>query len=123
MKYVLDASAAIKQVIVEPDSDKVIQLIDDFANGIHELIAPDLFPTECGNVLMILERKGTILKDQAASHFQDIINNGPVIFRRRRSFRGRSRSLSSTGRASTTACMSLWPSGRRANSSRRTINS
>ena len=81
MKYVLDASAAIKQVIVEADSDKVVRLIDDFANAIHELIAPDLFPTECANVLMILERKGTILKDQAASHFQDIINNSPAIFR------------------------------------------
>ncbi len=80
MKYVLDTSVAIKQVVVEADSDKAIQLIEEFANAIHELIAPDLFPSECANVLMNLERKGTFLPGQAATHFQDIINNAPVNF-------------------------------------------
>ncbi len=58
MKYVLDSSVAIKTVIQEVDSDKALRLRDDYNDTIHDLIAPDLFPTEICNVLMMAERTG-----------------------------------------------------------------
>jgi predicted nucleic acid-binding protein len=46
MKYVLDSSAALPCVLPEKDSAKAIQLRDDARNGVHELLAPDIFPAE-----------------------------------------------------------------------------
>jgi hypothetical protein len=51
MKYVLDSSVALKWLLHEPDSDKAIQLREDARNGVHELLAPDIFPTEVLNSL------------------------------------------------------------------------
>lgn len=48
MKYVLDASVAVKWVILEADSAKARALRDDFRRAVHELIAPDILPGEVG---------------------------------------------------------------------------
>ena len=45
MKYVLDASVAIKWVIVEPDSNEATRLREDYRNAIDELIAPESLET------------------------------------------------------------------------------
>jgi predicted nucleic acid-binding protein len=60
MKYVIDASVGFKWAVSEIDSDKACLLRDDFNNAIHELLAPDLFPTEIANALAIAERAGRI---------------------------------------------------------------
>ncbi len=52
MKYVLDASVAVKWVLPEPDT--VNALRDAYRNGIHELIAPDIFPVEVAHALTFL---------------------------------------------------------------------
>ena len=44
MRYVLDASVALKWVLPEMDSPKAVRLRNDFRRNIHELIAPDIFP-------------------------------------------------------------------------------
>ncbi|HEY2786459.1 MAG TPA: type II toxin-antitoxin system VapC family toxin [Fimbriiglobus sp.] len=49
MTYVLDSSVALKVVLPEADSARAIRLQDEYANGIHTLIAPDLFTTEIAN--------------------------------------------------------------------------
>jgi predicted nucleic acid-binding protein len=46
MRYVLDSSVAFKWVVPEADSAKARQLRDDFLKGVHELLAPDVFPFE-----------------------------------------------------------------------------
>jgi hypothetical protein len=46
MKYVLDASVALKWVLSEPDSPAALNLRDTFTRGVHELIAPDTFLAE-----------------------------------------------------------------------------
>lgn len=46
MKYVLDASVALKWVLTEPDSPKALFVRDDYRKQLHELLAPDLFPVE-----------------------------------------------------------------------------
>ncbi|MBI3411488.1 MAG: type II toxin-antitoxin system VapC family toxin [Planctomycetes bacterium] len=60
MKYVLDASVALKWVLTEPDSPKALSVRDDFRNKLHELLAPDVFPVEVAHALTRAERKGLI---------------------------------------------------------------
>ena len=55
MKYVIDTSVDIKTYVQEQDSGKAVRLRNEYHQGAHELIAPDIFPTEMCNVLMILE--------------------------------------------------------------------
>ena len=43
MRYVLDASVALKWVFPEPDFAKARQLRDEARAAVHELIAPDVF--------------------------------------------------------------------------------
>jgi predicted nucleic acid-binding protein len=51
MKYVLDASVALKWVLSEPDSQAAVKLRDEFAHNVHELIAPDTFLAEVAHAL------------------------------------------------------------------------
>lgn len=79
MKYVVDTSVAIKTVIAEPDSVKAIKLRDDYNNGLHDLLAPDLYPTEICNVLMMAERTGKIRPGEAAVLLSDFILDLPAL--------------------------------------------
>jgi predicted nucleic acid-binding protein len=60
MKYVVDASVALKWVLTEPDSNKALSLRDDFRNQLNELLAPDILPVELAHALTRAERKGII---------------------------------------------------------------
>jgi predicted nucleic acid-binding protein len=80
MKYVLDTSVAIKTVIKEADSDKAIQLRDDYNNAIHDLIGPDIFPTELCNLLMMAERTAKIQTGEAAKFFADFVLDLPALY-------------------------------------------
>lgn len=77
MKYVLDASAGFKWVIVEPFSDKARQLRDDYRNAIHELLAPDLFPVEIGNALLVAARRGVLQPAQGPALLADVLRTLP----------------------------------------------
>src|SRR5580700_6002820 len=46
MRFVLDASVAVKWVLPEPDSPKALGLRDDVRNKVRDLHAPDTFPIE-----------------------------------------------------------------------------
>jgi len=46
MRYVLDSCVAVKWVLPESDSQKALAIRDDYLNGTHELIAPDVFKVE-----------------------------------------------------------------------------
>src|SRR5438309_2594348 len=69
MNYVIDTSVEVKTFVLEADSSKAIRLRSDARSGIHHLLAPDLFPTEVCNVLMILERAGKIKPGDAKTLF------------------------------------------------------
>ncbi len=73
MKCVIDASTAFQWEVPEPDSLKAIQLREDYRNGIHELISPDIFPAEVGNALVVAERKGRIVAGQFAVRLPAIL--------------------------------------------------
>jgi hypothetical protein len=57
MKYVLDSNVALKWVLAEADSGRAVRLRDEYSNGIHELVAPDIFPSEIANGLASAQRQ------------------------------------------------------------------
>lgn len=79
MKYVLDASVALKWVLNEPQSDKARRLRDDFQRRVHELLAPTAFIVEIGHALTRAERKGIIKPPMAAAFFSDVLSMPPVL--------------------------------------------
>lgn len=79
MKYILDASVALKWVLSEADSPAANKLRDDFKQGNHELLAPDTLPVEVAHALTRAERKGLIPKGQAAVLFADVVTPAPGL--------------------------------------------
>ncbi|MGO9471490.1 MAG: type II toxin-antitoxin system VapC family toxin [Isosphaeraceae bacterium] len=79
MRYVLDACVAVKWFLAEPDSAKAVQLLDDFTAQIHELLAPDVFPTETANALSRAERRGLLLPPAGSQHLSDLLAFLPAL--------------------------------------------
>jgi len=79
MKYVIDTSVDIKTYVQEQDSTKAIRLRNEYHQGLHDLIAPDIFPTEMCNVLMILERSGKIKPGDAELFFRQFLCEVPPL--------------------------------------------
>lgn len=79
MKYVLDASVAIKWELTEPLSDKARRLRADFQQGIHELLAPDIFFPELTHALTRAERQGRITYGSATVLLSDALSTTPAI--------------------------------------------
>lgn len=79
MKYVLDASVALKWVLSEPDTPAAIKLRDEFARNLHELIAPDTFLAEVAHALTKAERRGLITAGQASVLVGDILTTRPDL--------------------------------------------
>lgn len=79
MKYVLDASVAVKWVLPENDSAKARALQQDFANQVHELIAPDTFAVEVAHALTRAERRGLIQPPDAIKRFQQVAVTMPRL--------------------------------------------
>jgi len=80
MKYVLDASVALKSLLEEEDSDKAIQLIESFQDGMVDLIAPDSLLVEIGHALTRAERRGIIRVGEAGRLFADFLGSVPQVF-------------------------------------------
>jgi predicted nucleic acid-binding protein len=80
MRYVLDACDALKWVLPEPDSAIALRLRDDFRNGVHELLAPDVFPAEVGHALAKAERRGIIPAASGAPRLADVLRTLPQLF-------------------------------------------
>jgi len=79
MKYVLDASVALKWVLPETDSDKANALRNDFVSGAHELVAPDVFPSEVVHGLTRAERKNEIAVGDASLLLADVLTTFPRL--------------------------------------------
>jgi predicted nucleic acid-binding protein len=80
MKYVLDASVAIRWVIPSPLTAKALKLRDDYLNGIHDLIAPDIFPGETASALTKSERQKLIAVGDAAILHVKILRASPTLY-------------------------------------------
>jgi len=79
MKYVLDSSVALKWALPEADSAKAIRLRDEYKNGVHELLAPDIFTAKVANALASAEREGRIKAGESAIFLHDILRAAPAI--------------------------------------------
>lgn len=80
MKYVIDTSVDIKTYVQEHDSTKAVRLRNDYHRGLHDLLAPDIFPTEMCNVLVILERSGKVKPGEAELFFRQTLSALPPLF-------------------------------------------
>lgn len=79
MKYVLDSSVAFKWLVPEIDTSIALRLRDDFRNGIHDLIAPDLFSVETVHALTRAERQGRVTAGEGRVLFKALLNNYPAL--------------------------------------------
>jgi predicted nucleic acid-binding protein len=77
MKYVIDSSVAVKWAIPEADTAKALQLREDFRNGVHELLAPDVFAIEAAHALTRAERQKRILVGESKLFLTDLLNTAP----------------------------------------------
>lgn len=75
MTLVVDASVALKWVLLEEDRDRAIALLTE-----DELIAPDLLHIECANTLTMRVRRGLISSTDAVDALQ-VILTAPVLIR------------------------------------------
>src|SRR5262249_35100947 len=79
MKYVLDSNVALKWVLSEPDDAKTIRIRDEFGQGTHELISPDIFPIEVAHSLARAERRGEIKQGEGAPKMADVFTYMPDL--------------------------------------------
>ncbi len=80
MRAVLDSNVGLKLELLETDSVKATELLDGYASGNHELIAPDIYPIEVAHALARAERKG-ILNSGAGTHaLQRQLRVLPVLY-------------------------------------------
>jgi predicted nucleic acid-binding protein len=79
MRYVLDSSVAFKWEVPEADSAKAIQLRDESRTGLHELIAPDVFPAEVAHAMTRAERQGRVLAADGWRLWLSIMADAPAL--------------------------------------------
>jgi predicted nucleic acid-binding protein len=79
MKYVLDSNVALKWVLPETDDDKAIRVRDEYGQGNHELLAPDVFPIEVAHSLARAERGGEIKQGEGARKMADVFTYMPAL--------------------------------------------
>lgn len=104
MKYILDASVALKCVLTEVDSSKALLIRDDFRNQVVELISPDVYPIEAAHALTRAERKGIIKLGQAIVLLTNILST-PVPLRTYMSLLPRAAAISSAMRCGVYDCL------------------
>lgn len=76
---VLDSNVGLKTVLPETDSDKAIALRDAYLAGTEELIAPDIYPIECGHVLSKAERQGILKPPDGSTKLLQILATMPQL--------------------------------------------
>ncbi len=87
MKYVLDASLAVRWVLRDLLQAKARQLRTAYQNKVHELLAPDIFIAEVAGALTKAERQEIIRVGHAALLHDEVMNDLP--WRRRAALRPR----------------------------------
>jgi predicted nucleic acid-binding protein len=104
MKYVLDASVALKCVLTEADTPKALCVRDDYRKQLHELLAPDVFPVEVAHALTRAERRGLIKPPQATRLLADVLST-PLLLHPYRPLLPRAVAVSSAMRCGVYDCL------------------
>lgn len=79
MKAVLDSGVGIKWVLQEDLSDKAQKLRDEYQQGMHELLAPDIFTVETMHALTKAERQGRIDEGDGWTLWKSIMTDCPDL--------------------------------------------
>jgi len=79
MRYVLDASVALKWVRDEEDSGRALFLRVEMEQGFHEYLAPDIFPVEISHVLTKFYRQNIMRAEEAETHLTSIMATLPQL--------------------------------------------
>ena len=79
MIYVLDSSVAFKWLVPEANTAIALRLLDDSDNGIHDLIAPDIFPVEVVHALTRAERQGRMTPAEGVVLVKDLYTHLPPL--------------------------------------------
>lgn len=80
MKYVLDASIAVKWRLQEHDSAEALSLLADIDARAVEVVAPNTFPVEVAHALTKAERRGLIPTGEASLGLEDIMTAAVTLF-------------------------------------------
>jgi len=107
MEYVLDACVAVKWVLPELDSPKAIALRDDYRSAVHELLAPDIFPSEVAHALLKAERKKLIPPPQALIKLADVLRTLPQLYSVLPNLLPRAAAFASAARIGVYECLSV----------------
>jgi len=76
---VIDASVGFKALVIETDSPKAIQLIEDYRNATVELVAPEFYPVEVAHALTRAERQGRISPAEGAKLLTSLLQDLPRL--------------------------------------------
>src|SRR5688572_7163719 len=79
MKYVVDASVALREVLPGPLTGKAVALRDEYLKKVHELLAPDIFPAELGSALTKAERQKLIPVGDATVYYATLASSWPAL--------------------------------------------
>jgi predicted nucleic acid-binding protein len=79
MKYVLDTCVSIKWVLPETDTPKAVRLRTEFRQGLHELLAPSIYPVEIDYALARAERRGIIQSPLGARRLASVLHTRPSL--------------------------------------------
>jgi predicted nucleic acid-binding protein len=79
MKYVLDVSVALCWVLTRSSSPGAGRLRDGLRQGVHDLIAPSVFPAEAASALTKAERQRLVPVGQARFLLDDILATLPSL--------------------------------------------
>src|SRR5687767_8026169 len=78
MKLVVHSSVAMNWYLSVPDTVKVLRLRFEFHRGIHQLLAPDVFPIDCGAALLQSQRTRTLISGDTIVDLADLRTVGVV---------------------------------------------
>src|SRR5207302_4947617 len=68
-----------KTVLPETDTPKAVRLLNEFRLGLHDLLAPDVFPIEVAHALARAERRGIIKPPLGARRLAAVLRNAPQL--------------------------------------------
>lgn len=67
-------------IVPEVGTDKALDLQAGSRKGAHDLLAPDLFPIEIGNSLVIAARSGRIPVTDLPVVYAELMSNLPILY-------------------------------------------
>ena len=79
MNLVVDASVAVKWLVVEPETEKAEALLEVCRLGKYDPVAPELLVAEVGSVLCTRVRQGTMTAGQAEFQFDRFKRIRPIL--------------------------------------------